>query len=33
VRVLDPGAVPRAEVGKAVRIRRWAGGDPPLPGL
>jgi phenylacetate-coenzyme A ligase PaaK-like adenylate-forming protein len=33
VRVLDYGTVPRTEVGKAVRIRRWADGDPPLPGL
>ena len=33
VRVLDAGSVPRAEVGKAVRIRRWADGEPPLPGL
>ena len=33
VRLLDPGTVPRTEVGKAVRIRRWAGGEPPLPGL
>jgi phenylacetate-CoA ligase len=33
VRVLEPGTVPRTEVGKAVRLRRWAGGEPPLPGL
>jgi phenylacetate-coenzyme A ligase PaaK-like adenylate-forming protein len=33
VRLLGPGAVPRTEVGKAVRLRRWAGGEPPLPGL
>jgi phenylacetate-coenzyme A ligase PaaK-like adenylate-forming protein len=33
VRILDSGTVPRTEVGKAVRIRRWAGGEPPLPGL
>jgi phenylacetate-coenzyme A ligase PaaK-like adenylate-forming protein len=33
VRVLPPGSVPRTEVGKAVRVRRWHGGDPPLPGL
>ncbi|HTS98624.1 MAG TPA: phenylacetate--CoA ligase [Streptosporangiaceae bacterium] len=33
VRLVHPGAVPRSEVGKAVRIRRWAGGEPPLPGL
>jgi phenylacetate-coenzyme A ligase PaaK-like adenylate-forming protein len=33
VRVLPPGSVPRTEVGKAVRVRRWTGGDPPLPGI
>jgi phenylacetate-coenzyme A ligase PaaK-like adenylate-forming protein len=33
VRVLAPGSVPRTEVGKAVRIRHWQGGDPPLPGI
>jgi phenylacetate-coenzyme A ligase PaaK-like adenylate-forming protein len=33
VRVLEPGTVPRTEVGKAVRLRRWASGEPPLPGL
>ncbi len=33
VRVLPPGSVPRTEVGKAVRVRRWTSGDPPLPGL
>lgn len=33
VRVLPPGSVPRTEVGKAVRVRRWLGGDPPLPGI
>jgi phenylacetate-CoA ligase len=33
VRVLAGGTVPRSEVGKAVRLRRWADGDPPLPGL
>ncbi|HUA28800.1 MAG TPA: phenylacetate--CoA ligase [Streptosporangiaceae bacterium] len=33
VHVVDPGTVPRSEVGKAVRIRRWAGGEAPLPGL
>ena len=33
VQVLEPGVVPRAEVGKAVRVKRWAGGEPPLPGL
>ncbi|HTZ90831.1 MAG TPA: phenylacetate--CoA ligase [Streptosporangiaceae bacterium] len=34
VRLLPAGAVPRTEVGKAVRVVRWrAGGDPPVPGL
>ena len=33
VQVLPPGSVPRTEVGKAVRVQRWRGGDPPLPGL
>jgi phenylacetate-CoA ligase len=33
VRVLPAGAVPRTEVGKAVRVRIWASGPPPLPGL
>ena len=33
VRLLPPGSVPRTEVGKAVRLVRWSGGDPPLPGL
>ncbi len=33
VRLLPPGAVPRSEVGKAVRVVRWAGGEPPAPGL
>jgi phenylacetate-coenzyme A ligase PaaK-like adenylate-forming protein len=33
VRVLPGGTVPRGEVGKAVRVVRWRGGDPPLPGL
>ncbi|HEX4660745.1 MAG TPA: phenylacetate--CoA ligase [Streptosporangiaceae bacterium] len=33
VRVMAPGTVPRSEVGKAVRMSRWAGGEPPLPGL
>jgi phenylacetate-CoA ligase len=33
VAVLPPGSVPRTEVGKAVRVRRWPGGEPPLPGL
>ncbi len=33
VALLPGGTVPRAEVGKAVRIRRWAGGEPPVPGI
>jgi phenylacetate-coenzyme A ligase PaaK-like adenylate-forming protein len=33
VRLLPPGSVPRTETGKAVRVRRWPGGEPPLPGL
>jgi phenylacetate-coenzyme A ligase PaaK-like adenylate-forming protein len=33
VRLLPPDTVPRTEVGKAVRVRRWPGGEPPLPGL
>jgi phenylacetate-coenzyme A ligase PaaK-like adenylate-forming protein len=33
VHLADAGAVPRTEVGKAVRIRRWTDGEPPLPGL
>jgi phenylacetate-coenzyme A ligase PaaK-like adenylate-forming protein len=33
VHVVDAGAVPRTEVGKAVRIRRWGGGEPPVPGI
>ena len=33
VRLLPPGTVPRTEVGKAVRVVRWAGGEPPAPGL
>jgi phenylacetate-coenzyme A ligase PaaK-like adenylate-forming protein len=33
VRVLAPGSVPRQEVGKAVRVVRWASGPPPLPAL
>ncbi|HWG63707.1 MAG TPA: phenylacetate--CoA ligase [Streptosporangiaceae bacterium] len=34
VRVLPPGTVPRTEVGKAVRVVRWAGGSAaPVPGL
>jgi phenylacetate-coenzyme A ligase PaaK-like adenylate-forming protein len=33
VALVPPGSVPRTEVGKAVRVRRWSGGEPPLPGL
>jgi phenylacetate-coenzyme A ligase PaaK-like adenylate-forming protein len=33
VRLLAPGSVPRTEVGKAVRVMRWRGGEPPLPGI
>jgi phenylacetate-CoA ligase len=33
VRVLASGAVPRQEVGKAVRVVSWDDGAPPLPGL
>ncbi len=33
VQVLEAGSVPRTEVGKAVRVKRWAGDEPPLPGL
>ena len=33
VAVLPAGTVPRTEVGKAVRLRRWTEGEPPLPGL
>jgi phenylacetate-coenzyme A ligase PaaK-like adenylate-forming protein len=33
VRLFPPGTVPRAETGKAVRVRRWSVGDPPLPEL
>jgi len=33
VRLVPAGTVPRTEVGKAVRVTRWAGGEPPLPGL
>jgi len=33
VAIVPPGAVPRTEVGKAVRVRRWSGGEPPVPGL
>jgi phenylacetate-CoA ligase len=33
VAIVPPGTVPRTEVGKAVRVRRWSAGDPPVPGL
>jgi phenylacetate-CoA ligase len=33
VALLPPGSVPRTEVGKAVRVVRWSGGEPPVPGL
>jgi phenylacetate-coenzyme A ligase PaaK-like adenylate-forming protein len=33
VRLVPAGTVPRTEVGKAVRVTRWAGGEPPVPGL
>jgi phenylacetate-CoA ligase len=33
VAIVRPGNVPRTEVGKAVRVRRWSGGEPPVPGL
>jgi phenylacetate-coenzyme A ligase PaaK-like adenylate-forming protein len=33
VAMVPPGAVPRTEVGKAVRVRRWSSGEPPIPGL
>jgi len=33
VRLMPPGSVPRTEVGKAVRVVRWSGGEPPVPGL
>ncbi|GLZ41613.1 phenylacetate--CoA ligase [Actinokineospora sp. NBRC 105648] len=33
VRVLEPGSVPRTEVGKARRLVRWTEGPAPLPGL
>jgi phenylacetate-coenzyme A ligase PaaK-like adenylate-forming protein len=31
--LLPGGTVPRTEVGKAVRVVRWADGEPPLPGI
>jgi phenylacetate-CoA ligase len=33
VHVVPTGALPRSEVGKAVRVRRWSSGDAPVPGL
>jgi phenylacetate-coenzyme A ligase PaaK-like adenylate-forming protein len=33
VAIVPPGSVPRTEVGKAVRVRRWPSGEPPVPGL
>lgn len=33
VRVVEPGALPRTEVGKARRVVRWDAGPAPLPGL
>jgi phenylacetate-CoA ligase len=33
VRLVPAGTVPRTEVGKAVRVARWSGGEPPLPGI
>jgi phenylacetate-coenzyme A ligase PaaK-like adenylate-forming protein len=33
VRLLPTGSVPRTEVGKTARVRRWSGGEPPLPGI
>jgi phenylacetate-CoA ligase len=33
VSLVPAGTVPRTEVGKAVRVARWPGGEPPVPGL
>jgi phenylacetate-coenzyme A ligase PaaK-like adenylate-forming protein len=33
VRVCAAGTLPRADVGKVVRVVTWAAGEPPLPGL
>jgi phenylacetate-CoA ligase len=33
VRVLAPGTIPRQEVGKAIRVRTWQEGTPPIPEL
>jgi phenylacetate-CoA ligase len=31
--LVEPGQLPRTEVGKARRLIRWEGGEPPVPGL
>jgi phenylacetate-coenzyme A ligase PaaK-like adenylate-forming protein len=33
VRIMPVGSLPRQEMGKAVRVVTWSGGDPPMPGL
>jgi phenylacetate-CoA ligase len=33
VAIMPAGTIPRTEVGKAVRVRRWSAGEPPVPGL
>jgi phenylacetate-CoA ligase len=33
VALVPPGSVPRTEVGKAVRVRHWSEGEPPVPGM
>jgi phenylacetate-CoA ligase len=33
VAIVPDGTVPRTEIGKAIRVRRWSGGEPPVPGL
>jgi phenylacetate-coenzyme A ligase PaaK-like adenylate-forming protein len=33
VAIVPPGTIPRTEVGKAVRVRRWSAGEPPVSGL
>jgi phenylacetate-coenzyme A ligase PaaK-like adenylate-forming protein len=33
VAMVPPSSVPRTEIGKAVRVRRWSAGEPPVPGL
>src|SRR4029077_2936638 len=30
VTIVPRGAVPRTELGKAIRVRRWSGGEPPV---